>query len=253
MSCYQRRVAKHIPGSTELQTLIEASQSLSRAVSRLTFSPPVTHVYNPLDYAWASHERYLNKFGSGTGRTILLGMNPGPFGMAQVGVPFGEVQLVKHWLGIEAPIGKPALEHPARPIVGFDCPRSEVSGARLWGWAKARFRTPEAFFSKFFVINYCPLVFMSKTGANVTPDKLPAAERQALFALCDEALRAMCTVLKPRAVVGVGAFASARAVAALAPNDCKFGQILHPSPASPKANSGWAQIAEQQLRDLGLF
>jgi single-strand selective monofunctional uracil DNA glycosylase len=245
-------VAKSTRAVGTEHSLIEVSKELARAVGRLSFSPPVTHVYNPLQYAWAAHEQYLLKFGGGSGRTVLLGMNPGPFGMAQVGVPFGEVQLVRHWLGIEANIGKPKVEHPARPVVGFACTRSEVSGARLWGWAKERFGTPAAFFQDFFVINYCPLVFMSQSGANVTPDKLPSSERQELFKVCDAALLAMCTSLRPRAVVGVGAFAYARAVAALSPLGCKFGQILHPSPASPKANSGWARIAEQQLRDMGL-
>lgn len=247
-------MAKSSVGSEGIEAvLIEVTHKLSRAVSRLSFAAPVTHVYNPLVYARAPHEQYLMKFGGGTGRTILLGMNPGPFGMAQVGVPFGEVQLVKQWLGIDAPVGKPKAEHPARPIAGFACTRSEVSGARLWGWAKERWGTPEAFFAKFFVINYCPLVFMSQSGANVTPDKLPVAERVQLFAACDEALTEMCRVLAPRAVVGVGTFAYARAVAAVGPLGFECGQILHPSPASPKANAGWARVAEQQLRDLGIF
>lgn len=253
-TCYQPAVAKRTSPSSSIEAaLIEVTQRLSTSVSRLAFAPPVSHVYNPLSYAWAPHEQYLTKFGGKTGRTVLLGMNPGPFGMAQVGVPFGEVQLVRHWIGIDAPVGKPPLEHPARPITGFACTRSEVSGARLWGWAKQRFGSPDAFFDQFFVINYCPLVFMSQSGANVTPDKLPAVERQELFTRCDAALLAMSELLRPRAVVGVGAFAQARAASALKPMGCKVGQILHPSPASPKANSGWAPLAEQQLCELGLL
>lgn len=253
-TCYQPGVAKRTSSTSGIEAaVIEVTEQLSTSVSRLSFAPPVSHVYNPLSYAWAPHEQYLTKFGGKTGRTILLGMNPGPFGMAQVGVPFGEVQLVKNWIGIDAPVGKPPLEHPARPITGFACTRSEVSGARLWGWAKQRFGTPDAFFNEFFVINYCPLVFMSQSGANITPDKLPAAERQRLFTVCDAALLAMCELLQPRAVVGVGAFAYTRATSALTSLTCTLGQILHPSPASPKANSGWAQLAEQQLRDLGVL
>ena len=30
-----------------------------------------------------------------------------------------------------------------------------------------------------------------------------------------------------------------------------IGTILHPSPASPKANRGWASIAERELQELG--
>jgi single-strand selective monofunctional uracil DNA glycosylase len=235
-----------------VEQLIAVTQRLSKAVDRLRFEPPVTHVYNPLAYAWGPHESYLRQYGEGENRAILLGMNPGPFGMAQVGVPFGEVSLVRDWLKVNGLVNKPKVEHPARPIQGFACARSEVSGARLWGWAKQRFGEPARFFERYFVVNYCPLVFMGDSGKNITPDKLPPAERKSLFEVCDRALVELCDVLSPRMVIGVGTFALGRAQVALAERGIATGQILHPSPASPKANSGWANIVEQQLRELGL-
>ncbi len=228
------------------------SRRLARAVDALAFGAPVTHVYDPLDYARAPHEAYLARWARPGIEALLVGMNPGPFGMAQTGVPFGEVALVRDWLGIRGAVGKPAREHPARPITGFACTRSEVSGARLWGWARARFGVPDEFFARFFVWNYCPLVFMEASGKNRTPDKLPSAERAALYAPCDEALRAIAALLRPKLVVGVGAFARERAAEALAGGPCLVGTILHPSPASPAANQGWAAKAEQGLRALGL-
>jgi len=221
-------------------------------VGRLRFVAPVAFVYNPLDYAGSAHEIYLRKFGNARKRVVFLGMNPGPFGMAQTGVPFGEVALVRDWLGLEAPVERPPKEHPARPITGFACTRSEVSGARLWGWARARFETPERFFARFFVWNYCPLVFMTESGKNHTPDKLPAAERAALYAPCDAALRALVAELAPQHVIGVGAFARERAREALADSPAKIGSIPHPSPASPAANRGWAKLAETALAELGI-
>jgi single-strand selective monofunctional uracil DNA glycosylase len=179
-------------------------------------------------------------------------MNPGPFGMAQTGVPFGEITLVREWIGIEEPVERPANEHPKRPVLGFDCPRSEVSGRRLWTWARDRFGTPEAFLGRFFVWNYCPLVFMEETGRNRTPDKLPAAERDPLFAACDRALVRMTDLLEPRVVLGIGKFAERRARAALDGRAVAVGSILHPSPASPLANRGWANRAEAQLAALGI-
>lgn len=229
-----------------------AARALGRAAGALRFAPPVAFVYNPLDYAWEAHRRYLERWGAGPREVLLLGMNPGPFGMAQTGVPFGEVSLVRDWLGVEAEVGKPPREHPKRPVQGFACRRSEVSGARLWGWAKERFKTPERFFSRFLVLNYCPLVFMDAGGRNLTPDKLPAAEREPLEAACDAALRRLTAFYRPRLVVGVGQFAEARARGALAGSGCAFGNILHPSPASPAANRGWAPQAEAQLRALGV-
>jgi len=102
-------------------------------------------------------------------------MNPGPFGMAQIGVPFGEIASARDWLGLEGPVGQPRTVNPKRPVEGFACARSEVSGQRLWGLFRARFGAPEAFFAEHFVANYCPLVFF-EGGRNLTPDKLPMAE-----------------------------------------------------------------------------
>ncbi|MCA8960571.1 MAG: single-stranded DNA-binding protein [Planctomycetes bacterium] len=233
-------------------TLLTIVRRLAREVDTLRFTPPVTHVYNPLQYAWTAHRQYLERFGSAPKEAILVGMNPGPFGMAQTGVPFGEIGAVRDWLGIEAKIGKPESEHPKRPIEGFDCSRSEVSGQRLWGWARERAKTPDRFFRRFFIHNYCPLVFMEESGRNRTPDKLARAERDALYEICDRALRAVVETLDPRWVIGVGAFAETRARAALDGLDVRIGRVLHPSPASPVANRGWAERADHELAELGI-
>ena len=235
-----------------MKSLVQLSRTLSRAVGKLDFSDPVTHVYNPLAYARRPHELYLERFGAGHKEVVLVGMNPGPFGMAQTGVPFGDVRFVRDWMGIEARVERPTSEHPKRPVLGFDCKRSEVSGSRLWGWARNRFGSPDAFFSRFFVVNYCPLVFLETTGRNRTPDKLPAEERQALQSVCDEALRSAIDILRPKHVVGVGVWATKRASAALGEGAVPIGTVLHPSPASPRANRGWAEQAEGDLRGLGI-
>jgi single-strand selective monofunctional uracil DNA glycosylase len=232
--------------------LVRISRRLAAEVEKVRFGPPTSHVYNPLVYARAPHERYLERFGQRTGRVVLVGMNPGPFGMAQTGVPFGDVTMVRDFLGIEAKVGKPGREHPARPVSGFACGRCEISGTRLWGWARDRFGDAERFFTRFFVVNYCPLVFMEASGRNRTPDKLSAVERERLFAACDRALAEAAAVLRPSHVIGVGAFAEARARATLADTPIAVGGILHPSPASPAANRDWAAQVERQLQALGI-
>lgn len=221
-------------------------------MGQLRFGDPVTHVYNPLEYARAPHEAYLERFGRGPKEAVFLGMNPGPFGMAQTGVPFGEVSFVRDWMGIDGPVGTPREEHPKRPVQGFGCHRSEVSGARLWGWAKSRFGSPELFFRRFFVINYCPLAFLADSGKNVTPDKLSRAEREPLFEACDRALERSIDELEPRYVIGIGAFAGRCGERVLGGREVMLGSVLHPSPASPKANRGWAEAAERELAELGL-
>ena len=234
------------------ERLIEAAKTLSLAVGRMPFAPPVSHIYNPLDYAWAPHEMYLRRFGASAKKIIFLGMNPGPFGMVQCGIPFGEIAAARDWMGIELPVQKPPVENPKRPIEGFSCTRSEVSGRRLWGLFLQRFGTAEAFFANHFVANYCPLAFFDQ-GRNLTPDKLPAGEAEPLYAACDEHLRQIVSVLRPDWVIGIGGFAEARASAALDGMPVKIGRILHPSPASPAANRGWAEAATKQMVAQGLW
>jgi len=236
-----------------MRSLVTVSRDLARAVDGLGFGPPVFNVYNPLQYAKGPHEAFLKKYGKGRGRVVLLGMNPGPFGMAQTGVPFGDPTMVREFLGISGKVGTPDSEHPKRPITGFDCPRNEVSGTRLWGWARDRFETSEAFFERFFVANYCPLVFLEEGGRNRTPDKLPAAERVPLFEVCDEALRRLVDAEKATRVIGIGKFAEDRVKAALDGKGLEIGRILHPSPASPAANRGWAEAVDKQLKAMGIL
>ncbi len=233
--------------------LIAAARRLARETDKLDFALPVTHVYNPLRYAWPGHEQYLKRFGDGRQRVLFLGMNPGPFGMVQTGVPFGEITAVRDWLKIHARINRPPNEHPRRPILGLDCHRSEISGARLWGLFAKRFGTAEAFFKDHFVANYCPLAFLEETGRNRTPDKLARQERETLFAICDDHLREVARALQPRWIIGVGDFATKRAREALEDSSGPIGQILHPSPASPASNANWAGIVTRQLRDLGVW
>ena len=232
--------------------VIAAARKLANSADRLTFKPPVAWVYNPLQYAWPAHQQYLQKYVRRSCQVVLLGMNPGPWGMAQTGIPFGEVAVVRDWLQIDAPVGRPTAEHPKRPIEGLACPRSEVSGRRLWGLFRARFEQPKAFFAQHLVLNYCPLVFMLASARNLTPDKLPAAEREVLQALCDRHLEEVLAVLKPRWLVGIGAFAE-KCATRTAPPGVEVGRILHPSPASPAANRGWAEVATRQLLELGIW
>jgi single-strand selective monofunctional uracil DNA glycosylase len=235
--------------------LIAAAREFAEHVDRLKFKPPVTYVYNPLDYAWAPHELYLRKYGNSPKRVIFLGMNPGPFGMAQTGIPFGEIAAVRDWLKISAKVQKPVHENPKRPIQGFDCPRSEVSGRRLWGLFAERFGTPDKFFAEHFVANYCPLAFCEASGLNRTPDKLPPAEKNPLLKICDEHLHRVLEILQPEWLIGVGDFAARRglSVSEKLKKPVRVGQILHPSPASPAANRGWAEKATEQLVKLEVW
>jgi len=231
--------------------LVETLRRLARSADALRFGPPVAYVYNPLLYAREPVERYFERWARPRDQALLVGMNPGPFGMMQTGVPFGEVALVRDWIGIRGHVGKPPREHPKRPVEGFACQRSEVSGRRLWGWARQRFGTPERFFARFFVWNWCPLGFLSESGSNVTPDKLGATERRELEAICDQALAEVARHLGARRAIGIGAFAEKALRRALG-DALPIDRIPHPSPASPAANRGWAEQAEAALFAAGV-
>lgn len=234
--------------------LIQISRALTERLRPLSFSR-ASHVYLPTDYARVPHEAYLRRFGCGKKRVLFLGMNPGPWGMAQTGVPFGEIPAVRDWMGINEEVGKPDPEHPKRPIEGFACARSEVSGRRLWGYFADRFPQADDFFRDHFVANYCPLVWMSETGANITPDKLPAVEMEPVEEACMAHLVKVVELLEPEFLIGVGAYAEGKlkGAAERAGSGAKLGKVLHPSPASPAANRGWAEAAEKQLNALGVL
>ncbi len=225
--------------------LIRVTRGLAREVSRLDFDTP-SHVYNPLAYAWPAHREFLRRYGAKRGRVLMLGMNPGPWGMAQTGVPFGDVVMVREWFHINGKLaGTLPEQHPKYPILGMACHRNEGSGSRLWRWAEARLGTPDAFFERFFVWNYCPLLFI-RNGRNLTPEHLNREEADALTSVCDRALAAAARALQPAAVVAIGRYAERRATAVLG-EDADVRYLLHPSPANPKANREWPALAEQVL------
>jgi single-strand selective monofunctional uracil DNA glycosylase len=231
--------------------LVAAAERLHRRTSRLRFGAPVSHVYAPLGYAWPIARAYLEQYGRGKKQVVFVGMNPGPFGMAQTGVPFGEVALVRDWMKLTGRVTRPRSEHPKRPVLGLDCPRSEVSGARLWGAFAKKFRDPAEFFARAFVLNYCPLLFVEASGKNLTPDKIRANERAPLEAACDEHLADALTELAPRVAVGVGQYATKKLVSLALPGLEVVG-IPHPSPASPAANRGWNDLAAKALTQAGI-
>ena len=232
--------------------LLSAARSLSTECDQLKFSSNVWTVYNAYNYGWGGYEAYVKRFSGGRKKTLYMGMNPGPWGMSQTGVPFGEVAAVRDWMGIEAKIGKPGKEHPKRPVEGLACQRSEVSGRRLWGLFSEIYGTPEAFFAESFVLNYCPLAFLLESGANLTPDKLSAAEKAPLEAVCDKHIREVLDILQPDLAVGVGGFAT-KCLQRLSIPDLRIGTLLHPSPASPIANREWPERPRNQLKALGII
>jgi single-strand selective monofunctional uracil DNA glycosylase len=236
--------------------LIAASRALAGSAAEIHFRAPVRHLYNPLAYARAPAEAYLRAYAATPKRIVFVGMNPGPWGMAQTGVPFGEVSVVRDWLGISGAVTPPAGGHPRLRIDGFQCTRSEVSGRRLWGLLRDHYRTAQRLSREAFVGNYCPLMFLDAEGRNITPDKIAREDRAALYGICDRFLLELVQALAPQWLVGVGKFVEERLAAlapSLGPEAPRITAIPHPSPASPMANQDWAGQADRALHDAGVW
>lgn len=240
--------------------IIQKTEQFSNMVSSIPFSFD-GYIYNPLQYAWDVHKSFLVKFVTHKIDVLFLGMNPGPFGMMQTGVPFGEINAVKDYLKINGKIEKPLKEHKKRPILGFDTTRNEVSGLRFWGMIQKHFPNANCFFDTCTVFNYCPLVFISNTDTakNITPDKLPKSEQNALDEICSDYLSSVISILQPSVLIGVGKYSEQKLqrivnkIKIYENNKPFVTSIIHPSPANPKANSNWIEKTENYLCEIGIW
>ena len=207
-------------------------------------------------HAWGCWDRYVRRYGNHERKYVLVGMNPGPWGMAQTGIPFGQIEAVRDFLKVpeDITIGKPEKENKQRLVQGLACKRSEVSGKRLWlEWIREEYKTADAFFEDFYVHNYCPLMFTEASGKNRTPVQLKKKERDGLTTICDEGLKDVVAALRAQVVIGIGAFAEDRCKKVLhgqvEDGFIRVERLLHPSPASP-ASVNWAIKAKTRIREI---
>ncbi|MED6337735.1 MAG: uracil-DNA glycosylase family protein [Candidatus Thermoplasmatota archaeon] len=226
----------------------QLSNSCNKSIKKIERETIVAHATNPLDYAWPHHEQYLTNWGGLGAKTLLLGMNPGPWGMAQSGVPFGSTEVAKSKLKIKpCQLTTPSNAHPKRPIIGLDLERQEISGQRLWSLMFDHFGNGKNVFSNIFVVNHCPLLLLGESGKNLTPDNLSATVMKPILEACDEHLKKVVDIMGITRIIGVGKYAEKRARLAFDAGKTgdgitKSGRKIditscwHPSPASPLAN-----------------
>lgn len=222
----------------------------SAELDGLTFSAPTACTYDPWRYAQEGMQAYFDLLADSP-RVFFLGMNPGPWGMAQTGVPFGAVEVVRDWFGFNPRIGKPEHEHPKRMVDRMACTRREVSGRRLWGLMQERFGDPSVFFQDHVVWPYCHWMWLKESGANLPPNALRAGERKPLEAICDQYLDEILTQWSPETLVAIGQYAES-ALLRVRP-EASVVRILHPSPASPAANQDWSGTVTRQLQEAGIW
>lgn len=209
-------------------------------------------IYNPLTYAWNNHVQYLSEYVKEHADNLFLGMNPGPYGMAQTGIPFGEINFVKNYLKISGSVGKPEIEHPAKPVLGMKTERSEISGKRFWSLIRSKYEDPTEFPPNNAILNYCPLCFIenTKSGKNVTPDLLSVTDRLSVSEVCNAYLSDMINLIKPKKLIGIGRYAynKLREI-----SDLPVYYMNHPSPLNPSSNNDWVKNQYIFLTENGIW
>lgn len=237
------------------ETFLKLELDLNESLKQLHFKQPVEYVYHPLDYAFKLHAAFTRKYCTSPKKLLFLGMNPGPWGMCQTGIPFGEVNIVTDWFNINEEVLKPEKECPERKVLGLDCSRSEISGQRIWGLFKNICTIPENFFKNAYMYNYCPIAMMKNGGLNVTPTEIKGETQRKLEEICDKTLYEIIQLLQAEIVVGVGKFAETRALQVLKKNNplnTKVLYLLHPSPRVAN-NQNWVSTAAKKLEELQLM
>ncbi len=239
-----------------MNTLIDRTKLFASECQEIEY-PECVYVYHPLNYAWNFHKKYLELYVKKGTKALFLGMNPGPFGMAQTGIPFGEVNVVKEYLKIDEPLLALPITHPKRPIEGLLCERSEVSGRRLWSLIEKKFPLSKQFTPHLAIMNYCPVVFVDTgpTGKNIIPEKIEKEVRVELEKVCDTYLDDIIDIIRPISVVGIGQYAKKKLSLSIARSkkNIYVTSIIHPSPANPQANKGWLEIVEKALVDENIW
>ena len=59
-------------------------------------------MYSPLVYAVEPHCSYVCSYGDSEKPILFVGMSATPYGMAQTGVPFGNLKYVRDYLGLKS-------------------------------------------------------------------------------------------------------------------------------------------------------
>lgn len=183
-------------------------------------------------------------------------MNPGPFGMCQTGVPFGDPKCVKEFLQIEGVVNKPEIECPFREILGFNSSRREQSGERLWRFFQSICHTPEFFFKNAFLFNFCPIALMKGNGCNVTPGEIKDIKvRKSLEVLCEDWYLKVIRLLQPEYLIAIGRYIHKKTKDVFKANHIDNIKILYMPHPSPRAvnNTNWHEKAQTFLDENNLM
>ncbi len=213
--------------------ILELSESLSSELEKVDWEFAGI-VCNPLVYAWENYAEYVRMSVSNSSIILFLGMNPGPYGMMQTGVPFGDINAVKNYLKISGTVLEPECNPPHKRVEGMKISRGEISGQKFWKMAST-YGSPEEFFAVASVFSFCPLAFIDGRR-NITPDELPVSDRKTIDRICGSSLSALLDILSPSRCIALGHYAEKRLLSSGVDAPVYFP---HPSPRNPKSMEFW--------------
>ena len=245
----------NLKGANLIEITYKLSENCDHCKSKIIRdNDNIEFAYNPLNYAWEPHKKYLENYGSLGAKTIVMGMNPG-HGMGNTGIPFGCPEKVSKYLNITGlEVKEPVNIHPKRRINGLECKKPEISGKRIWGLIEDIYGPPKNAFKNIFVLNHFPLWMFNSEGQNITPDKLKKSSAEDIFKICNKYLSDIINMLNAKKIIGVGKYANKMAHEAIKENNLEgiiIEEIPHPSPANPIANKDkgalWKKISKSVI------
>jgi single-strand selective monofunctional uracil DNA glycosylase len=224
-------------------------------------------VLNPGRYGERWHARFRRAYPMSPRPLLVFGLNPGPYGMAQTGVPFTDLKRLESalpglWKDLVAsgePVTRPGL---APPSLARHLTRTfESSSVRVYRFLERAYGRPELALREVVFVNPCPLLFIDpETGANRTPADLPRALRARKAAELVHAFEELrrATVLEavaelePRGAILLGRDVAAAVGEALraALGARSVVEWEHPARAVPET---WSRGLADELRKRGLL
>jgi single-strand selective monofunctional uracil DNA glycosylase len=226
-------------------------------------------IWNPGLYAASWHALFRKEYPASAGCILVFGLNPGPYGMAQTGIPFTDLKRLREHL----PRLAKGLERRGCSLAGVGlAPRSlrpylsrtfESSAVRVYRFLSRGWGSAEDGWRSVVVANPCSLLFMDAAGENRTPaDLVGAVSRRTGSLVAARRLRERCNalrrlaareavrVLSPRGVVLLGKDAQRAMQTGIAPllgPDSILGWE-HPARAVPDR---WAMGLLEEIKRRG--
>ncbi|KAI8124664.1 hypothetical protein FF38_10666 [Lucilia cuprina] len=225
---------------------------LNEKLRNITTPLEISYIYNPVEYAADLHQAYLKKYLKGGKKVLFIGLNPGPNGMGQTGIPFGNITTVRDKMGLNGTVNQPPNIHPKRPVNGLATTIEEPSGKRLWTkFQELSDGSLDIFFEQCFVYNFCPLLFYNSKGDYISPQKLKAPYNRQISNACLHTIEQILELIQPEVIVAIGRYAYDNLKAVKYCIEKRLLYLRHPSPRACTKN--WSKIADEFFKNENLL